>query len=144
MGQVTASSSISLDVPADRAVAALADYETTRPRILPDQYLDYQVVEGGSGDGTVVHWILKATESRSRDVLADVSVKGNSVTETDRNSSMVTRYDVTPRGTGSGVTVTTTWNGAGGIGGFFERIFAPLGLKKIQSLVLSNLQRELA
>jgi hypothetical protein len=39
--------------------------------------------------------------------------------------------------------VKTTWNGAGGIGGFFEKTFAPLGLKKIQSEVLTNLKNEL-
>jgi hypothetical protein len=39
--------------------------------------------------------------------------------------------------------VKTTWNGAGGVGGFFEKTFAPLGLKKIQSEVLANLKNEL-
>ena len=33
--------------------------------------------------------------------------------------------------------------GAGGIGGFFEKTFAPLGLRKIQAQVLANLKREL-
>ena len=36
-----------------------------------------------------------------------------------------------------------SWNGAGGIGGFFEKTFAPLGLKKIQAEVLANLKQEL-
>ena len=31
----------------------------------------------------------------------------------------------------------------GGIGGFFEKTFAPLGLRKIQEQVLANLKREL-
>ena len=49
---------------------------------------------------------------------------------------------VAPAGPGSSVTVTTTWKGAGGVKGFFEKTFAPLGLKKIQSEVLANLKKE--
>jgi hypothetical protein len=37
------------------------------------------------------------------------------------------------------VTLTATWDGAGGIGGFFEGLFAPLGLKRIYGEVLANL-----
>ncbi|NLU83447.1 SRPBCC family protein [Rhodococcus sp. HNM0569] len=144
MGQVSASNSLDFDAAPERVLEALADYETVRPRILPDQYLGYKVVEGGQGNGTVVEWVLKATEKRSRNVLADVTVSSDTITETDRNSSMVTKYRVAPRGSGSVVTVTTTWNGAGGIGGFFEGLFAPIGLKKIQGSVLANLQRELS
>jgi hypothetical protein len=71
-------------------------------------------------------------------------VAGNTITETDANSSLVTTWVVAPSGSGSTVTTTTEWKGAGGIGGFFEKTFAPLGLKKIQGQVLANLERELA
>jgi hypothetical protein len=40
------------------------------------------------------------------------------------------------------VTVKTSWQGAGGVGGFFEKTFAPLGLRKIQSAVLENLKTQ--
>ena len=43
-------------------------------------------------------------------------------------------------GTGSTVTLKTAWQGAGGIGGLFEKTFAPLGLRKIQAEVLENLK----
>jgi hypothetical protein len=45
-------------------------------------------------------------------------------------------------GAGSSVTVKTSWQGAGGIGGFFEKTFAPLGLRKTQGEVLENLEKE--
>ena len=48
-----------------------------------------------------------------------------------------------PAGPGSSVTVTTTWTGAGGVKGFFEKTFAPLGLKRIQGEMLANLKKEL-
>ena len=60
--------------------------------------------------------------------------------EKDRNSSMVTTWMVTPAGEGRPeVVVTTVWNGAGGIGGFFEKTFAPKGLGRIYDAVLAKL-----
>ncbi|MCQ4121778.1 SRPBCC family protein [Rhodococcus tibetensis] len=144
MGQVSASSSITVSATPEKVLAALSDYETVRPRILSEQYLDYRVLEGGQGTGTVAQWTLKATEKRSRDIKATVTVVGDTITETDANSSLVTTWVVAPSGSGSTVTTTTQWKGAGGIGGFFEKTFAPLGLKKIQAKVLANLERELA
>ncbi|NLV78556.1 MAG: SRPBCC family protein [Rhodococcus sp.] len=143
MAQVSASSSIQLAAAPEKVLEALADYETVRPRILSEQYRDYRVVSGGRGDGTVVHWILQATEKRQRDVQATVSVSGSTITETDANSSLVTTWSVVPNGTGSTVVTLTQWNGAGGIGGFFEKTFAPIGLRKIQQQVLANLKSEL-
>ncbi|MTE12174.1 SRPBCC family protein [Nocardia aurantiaca] len=144
MGQVSASSSIVVAADPKRTLDAIADYETVRPKILSSHYRDYKVVEGGQGAGTVAEWTLQATEKRSRNVRAAISVSDSMVTERDSNSSMVTAWTVTPSGSGSLVTVRTTWKGAGGIGGIFEGIFAPIGLKKIQAEVLENLKRELA
>ena len=124
-------------------LAAVADYQTVRPKILSPQYSDYQVLQGGQGQGTVATWKLQATKSRVRDVQANVDVAGHTVIEKDANSSMVTNWTVAPAGPGSTVTVKTTWQGAGGIKGFFEKTFAPLGLRKIQAEVLANLKKEL-
>ena len=35
--------------------------------------------------------------------------------------------------------MSTTWQGAGGIGGFFEKTFAPGGLGRIHGELLENL-----
>ncbi|MFI9405861.1 SRPBCC family protein [Nocardia sp. NPDC052316] len=144
MGQVSASSSIAVAADPQRTLDAIADYQTVRPRILSAHYRDYKVVEGGKGAGTVAEWTLQATEKRTRNVHAVVTVSDSIVTERDSNSTMVNTWTVTPDGAGSQVTLRTTWQGAGGIAGIFEGIFAPLGLKKIQAEVLGNLQRELA
>lgn len=140
MGQVSATQSIDIAATPDAVVGALAGYNEARPAILPEQYRDYQVISGGSGDGTLVHWILQATSKRQRDVKATVTVTPDTITETDANSSMVTTYTVKPSGSGSTVTTTTSWTGATGIGGFFERTFAPKGLNKIQAALLANLK----
>lgn len=56
---------------------------------------------------------------------------------------MVTTWVVTPAGEGkSKAVVTTVWDGAGGIGGFFERTFAPKGLGRIYDELLQNLATE--
>ncbi|WP_227984923.1 SRPBCC family protein [Nocardia spumae] len=144
MGQVSASSSTVVAGEPQRVLDAIADYEGVRPRILSAHYRDYKVLEGGKGAGTVAEWTLQATEKRSRNVHAVVTVSDSMVTERDSNSTLVTTWTVSPSGEGSVVTVRTTWKGAGGVPGFFEGIFAPLGLKKIQAEVLENLQRELA
>lgn len=144
MGQISASQSTEIAATPDAVIGALADYTEARPAILPEQYRDYQVISGGNGDGTVVHWILQATSKRQRDVKATVSVSPDVITERDENSSMVTTYKVTPSGSGSQVTTTTTWNSnASGIGGFFEKTFAPKGLARIQAALLANLKTRL-
>jgi Polyketide cyclase / dehydrase and lipid transport len=43
----------------------------------------------------------------------------------------VTTWVVTPEGAGSRVRVETRWQGAGGVGGFFERLFAPRVLRRL-------------
>jgi len=145
MAQVTAQAERTIDAPPDRVYTALADYAGVRPRILPENYRDYEVRAGGSGAGTTVHWTLQATRKRSRDCLVSVSepTEGQLV-ETDANSTMVTTWTVRPAGTGSAVSVRTTWRGAGGIGGFFERTFAPAGLRRIHDATLTRLATELA
>lgn len=143
MGQVSAASTILINARPEAVLNAVADYQNVRPKILSAHYRDYQVVQGGQGQGTVAKWKLQATKSRVRDVQASVDVAGHAVMEKDANSSMVTNWTVAPAGPGSSVTVKTTWTGAGGVKGFFEKMFAPLGLKKIQGEVLANLKKEL-
>jgi len=142
MGQVSASSTVMIDAEPAAVLAAVADYQTVRPKILSEHYRDYRVLEGGQGAGTVATWKLQATKSRVREVKAAVDIAGHTVIEKDANSTLVTNYTVAPAGPGTSVTVKTSWTGAGGVKGFFEKTFAPLGLKKIQAEVLGNLKRE--
>jgi hypothetical protein len=146
MSQVVATTERDVAAPADRVLAALADYSGTRPRILPEQFSDYRVEAGGQGAGTRVHWRFAATSKRVREQSVDVSAPdATTLVETDRNSSMVTRWTVRPAGADrSHVTVRTTWNGAGGIGGFFERTFAPKGLRRVYDDLLGRLERDVA
>lgn len=143
MAQVSTSSTILIDAEPATVLEAVADYATVRPKILSPHYSEYRVLQGGQGQGTIAAWKLQATKSRSRQVEASVDVAGRTVIEKDANSSLLTNWTVAPAGPGSSVTVKTTWNGAAGVKGFFEKVFAPLGLRKIQAEVLANLKKEI-
>lgn len=126
--------------PAD-AFAALADYGGVRRQILPAEITDFTVLSGGAGAGTRFTYDLHATKKRIRHVDAAVSEPepGRQLLETDGNSTLTVLWEVSPAGSGSKVSATVGWQGAGGIGGFFERTFAPLGIKRIYTAELENL-----
>ena len=81
MGQVSASSTVMIDAEPAAVLAAVADYQTVRPKILSEHYRDYRVLEGGQGAGTVATWKLQATKSRVREVKAAVDIAGHTVIE---------------------------------------------------------------
>lgn len=140
MGQVVVNAESTLQASPDQVLGALSDYTGVRSRMLTEHFSEYEVREGGQGEGTVVHWKLAATKKRVRDCLFTVSAPaGDRLVERDANSSMVTTWTVTPADGGARVHVTTTWDGAGGIGGFFERTFAPKGLQRIYDAQLAKL-----
>jgi len=145
MSEVVTTAEHVVRAPAERVLAALADYEGARRRILPEQFSDYRVESGGHGAGTRVHWRFAATSKRVRDQLMEVSQpSADTLVERDANSSMVTTWTVRPADAGvTTVRVRTTWTGAGGIGGFFERTFAPKGLARVYGSLLERLDREL-
>ncbi|TDD75405.1 SRPBCC family protein [Actinomadura darangshiensis] len=144
MGQVVVTAERTLEASPDQVLGALSDYTGMRSRMLTEHFSEYEVREGGQGEGTVVHWKLAATSKRVRDCLFTVSTPAaDRLVEQDANSSMVTTWTVTPATEGARVHVTTTWDGAGGIGGFFERTFAPKGLRRIYDAQLAKLGSEL-
>ncbi len=146
MSQVVATAERVVRAPAEQVHAALADYAGTRPRSLPEQFSDYRVEAGGRGAGTRVHWRFAATSKRVREqsVVVTEPVEG-SLVETDTASSMVTTWTVHPADEATTtVRVRTVWYGAGGIGGFIDRTFAPRGLRRVYLDMLERLEQELA
>jgi hypothetical protein len=69
------------------------------------------------------------------------------LTEKDTGSSLVTTWTVDAvQGSAdrSRVTLTTQWEGSGGVGGFFERTFAPRVLQRLYADMLSSLATAVA
>ena len=131
MAKVEATAEREIDAPADQVYGYLADMHK-HPHFLPPAFSDFQVEEGGVGQGTVTRFAVTAG-GRTRNYRMRVSEPepGRTLVESDANSSLVTTFNVEPRGGRSLVRISTSWDGAGGIGGFFERTFAPGAMRKI-------------
>lgn len=142
MSRVTAQSERVIEAPPQEVYAALIDYQNRRPAILTPHFLDYAVESGGVGEGTVISYRLQAG-GRERPYRMQVTetAKGQTITEKDLNSSLSTTWTLTPMqgGRATKVQVTTSWEGGSGVGGFFERTFAPMGLRRIYDQMLSQL-----
>jgi hypothetical protein len=110
------------------------------PRFLPPAFSNFEVESGGVGAGTVTRFKLNAGgRTRSYRMQVAEPEPGRVLTESDTESSLVTTFTVHPDQTGSRVTISTTWDGAGGIGGFFERVFAPRVMKRLYDDELARL-----
>lgn len=140
MSEVKVTAERTITAPPDSVYAIVRDYEAGRPEILTEHFSDYRLDEGGQGEGTRVHWTLRATNKRVRDCLVDVSEPGpRQLVERDENSSMVTTWRVSEADGVSRVAIETTWSGAGGVAGFFEKTFAPVGMRRIYGDMLTKL-----
>jgi hypothetical protein len=140
MAQLTVSAEQVIHADAATVYSYLADMTTHHPRFLPDAFSDFTVESGGIGAGTVTRFTVTAG-GRARQYRMQVSEPepGRTLTETDSNSSLVTSFTVDPLGDHARVRIVTTWNGAPGIGGFFERLFAPRAMRAIYLDELSRL-----
>ena len=123
--------------------AILSDYTGGHQSILPQEnFKDFAVEEGGVGAGTVLSFKI-AAGGRLRPFRMRVSEpeRGRVLEEKDLDSSAVTTFTVKPAGgeRRSQVRIVTEWEGAKGVGGFFERTFAPGALKRIYDKELTNL-----
>ncbi|MGI8571119.1 MAG: SRPBCC family protein [Solirubrobacteraceae bacterium] len=138
MGVVRASASKPVGATPEAVLEFLRDYREARPKILTENYTAYRVEQGGQGAGTVIGYHF-AAGGRERDYRLEVQESDGTLSERDQLSSFVSRWTVASGATGSMVTLEATWNGAGGIGGFFEGVFAPLGLRRIYGEILDRL-----
>jgi hypothetical protein len=143
VGRVLAKVSRELAIPPDRVLVFLRDYRDSRPRILTSNWTAYRVEQGGRGEGTIYAYHFTAGR-RERDYRLHVSEHTARLEEQDQASTFVSTWSVEPAPGGSLVTIESSWQGAGGIGGFFERTFAPRGLGRIYTQVLASLEAELS
>jgi uncharacterized protein YndB with AHSA1/START domain len=139
MGKVVAAVQGVVDAPADKVYSYLADMHQHQ-QFLPPAFSDFQIEQGGVGAGTITRFKITAG-GRTRSYRMQISepVPGRTLVETDTGSSLVTTYNVTPQGDKSLVSVDTSWDGASGIGGFFERTFAPRAVQRLYAEALERL-----
>jgi hypothetical protein len=126
--------------PGDRVYGYLADMRAHHPRFLPPAFSHFEVESGGVGAGTVIRFTMTAgRRTRAYRMVVAEPTPGRVLTESDTDSSLVTTFTVTPEGERSRVEIATTWDGAGGIGGFFERTFAPRVMRRLYADELARL-----
>lgn len=140
MARIVVSAQGIVDAPADTVYGYIADMREHHPHFLPTEFSDFQVDAGGVGAGTITRFNVTAG-GRTRAYRMQVAEPepGRILTESDTGSSLITTYTVTPRGDASLVQISTGWDGAGGIGGFFERMFAPRVMRGIYEDELTRL-----
>jgi hypothetical protein len=140
MGKITVVQEGAVGAPAELAYRLIAD-DAHHRHILPDGFSDFEVLEGGVGAGTL-HRFKVTAGGRVREYVmrVDEPEPGRVISETDQGSSLVTTFTVSPAGeTACAVRIETRWNGAGGIGGFFERTFAPKVMRRMYAEELAKL-----
>jgi carbon monoxide dehydrogenase subunit G len=132
MGRILVSAEGTVGAPADTVYRYVADHRKHHPHFLPPAFSDYQVESGGVGAGTVTRFKVSAG-GRTREYRMKVAEPepGRVLTESDTGSSLVTTWTVAPKGEASLVRISTAWDGAGGVGGLFERMFAPRVMRGI-------------
>ncbi len=140
MARNVASAEATVDAPADTVYGYLADMRDHHPHFLPPAFSDFQVESGGVGSGTVTRFTMTAGgRTRAYRMKIAEPEPGRVLTESDMSSSAVTTFTVAPRGDASLVRISTAWDGASGIGGLFERMFAPRVLRAIYADELRRL-----
>lgn len=129
-----------VDAPPQDVYIYLADLREHHPRFLPPAFSEFKVESGGIGAGTIFT-VRMSAGGRGREYRMQVAEPepGRVMTESDMNSSLVTTFTVEPQDGGSRVRIESGWEGAGGVGGFFERLFAPRVLRRVYADQLQRL-----
>ncbi len=132
MAMIRTSAERTIPAPADTLYALLADYRVGHPSILPPAFSDFTVLQGGTGAGTRIRFVL-TLGGRAQEAEGHVAEPepGRVLTETYQSNGSVTRFTVDPSGNESRLRIETDWESKPGIAGFFERQIAPRVLKRL-------------
>lgn len=140
MAKIVVSAERTVEAPADAVYRYVSDMREHHPHYLPPAFSDFQVESGGTGAGTVTRFKVTAGgRTREYRMRVDEPEPGRVLTESDTGSSLVTTTTVSPQDGASLVQISTSWDGAGGIGGFFEKMFAPRAMRAIYTDELERL-----
>jgi uncharacterized membrane protein len=139
MGVIQVTAERTVNAPADAVYGYIRDMHD-HPKFLPPAFSDFHIESGGVGAGTVTRFKVTAGgRTREYHMTIDEPEPGRVLRESDSNSSLINKFTVTPAGDAAcQVEISTTWQGAGGIGGFFERTFAP---RAVRGMYEDELQR---
>lgn len=137
-----------VDARPDDVLDVFKDYRGGHAAILPKPYFTgMDVVAGGYGAGTELHVYMKAmgVEKHYHQLVSEPE-PGRVLAETDLDVALVTTFTVDPVDGGSRtlVTLTTVYEPARGLAGWFENLMTPPFMRKIYRQELENLAVYLA
>ena len=142
MAEIRAAGERLILAPAGHVYTIIADYTTWHPKILPPAFSNLQVVEGGTGEGTVITFSLRLG-GRQQDFRARVTEPepGRVLEETSEQNGAVTRFTVDPESSDRcRVRIETSYQGQQkGLAGAVERMFAPRLLQRLYTQELMKL-----
>ncbi len=129
----------------DRVYSMIANYREGHPRILPKQFTNLIVEEGGIGAGTIIRFQMSVFGKKQTFRAAITEPEpGRVLVETDLDTNgAVTTFTVSP-GTApadSHVTISTELPVRAGLLGRIERVFSTALLRPIYVKELENLAR---
>ena len=129
--------------PAARVYDIIADYRNGHPHIVPPNFTNIQVVEGGRGAGTVIRFEARAF-GRTQTIRhrVDEPEPGRVLVEHDLDAATVTSFTV-DRGAREGesaVTISTMMTSRPGLLGAIERALTRTFLQRLYRQELANLE----
>jgi len=141
----TVSASASIPARRDRVYSLISNYKDGHPRILPKQFTNLTVEQGGTGAGTVIRFQMSVF-GRKQMLRAAVTEPepGRILVETDLDTNgAVTTFTVNPGSApaDSHVTISTEIPVRAGFLGKIERTLTTLLLRPIYIKELQNLAR---
>ncbi len=141
--KITASAERRIEVPASRVYSYIADFGQHHPNIVPPEFSDLVVEEGGYGAGTVLRFTLTAAgRSDTARVRVDEPEPGRVLTETqvDGKRDTLTTFvvEAEPRGT-CRVRIVTEITASRGVRGIIERLAVPRVLRRLYAEELRRL-----
>ena len=131
MGQITVKAEAVLDAPAEEVYATIADYRQGHPSILPKEFYDLRVEQGGYGAGTIFRFKMRVLGvEQSFYQRTSEPEPGRVLVEQDIDSphKVTTTFEVTPlkQGQQSHVEISTTLLPSPEIRGLVERILVQI------------------
>ncbi len=131
MGQITAKAEAMLEASSEEVYATIADYRQGHPNILPKEFYDLQVEQGGYGAGTIFRFkmrVLGVEQSFYQRVSEPEPSRVLVEQDIDSVQHVTTTFRVTPleQGQQSHVEISTTMHPSPGLRGLVERILVPM------------------
>lgn len=133
MPRIRASASATIDAPAEKVYAVIADYRVGHPRIVPPRYFgNIEIEQGGVGAGTIIRFPMRMMgASRILRAVITEPEPGRLLVESYPESGQMTSFAIAPINQGRcQVTITTEW-ARGGFGGLVQRMLVPVVLRKV-------------